>query len=701
MNKKENIPLNPSSQKVEKTNKPPLFKLFMNNSNRKLHLINNNTSNSKDSAKNNIKSDNINSNKNQENIMPLNLQLFSYKILEAKHNSTPELYFKKKLNILIKKKKSHLLADFNERALCDCQFREYLKRYYTYKETEERIPKYVGYYKNYLAFFCRPFFNGYFINKKMVKHMEKVAQIFYNENYADEKEEEEEEKPKKNEKNIIIFSKKILKEIDDVDVYTVVTSEAAMKQIQKMNSLVNKNNQQNSRNNNDLKIFDSNTMKNQNNNMEQIKIEELSIYDNSYRITPIKSSKLQRENINKSKSSREYSNKLDGKIEINTKEIISGLKNQDLIPSTTNSINLLIEEMESKDKGNNSKKIEEEKEKDVINNIPNNCIVIRGGKTTNHINININHLTIGQKILPLKEDQSNKKDKHHDGLVVIKSNNSKNKTIKKFRNINPDMEQKFSSEIKNEVNQEKEKEKEKEKQIKKNCVLTLPPPTHNILSRANSMINKKLNQIFPNTINNNNLKLNKNMKNQNFFKSGYNSGTVTNLNKYISYDKKKGNKSQQQLGKHTLYTNYYNGLSNLFKNINYMTSKASKNIILNTKAQGILSVERTRSTNSMKNKSKRVIYSSLHFNGSSLQLLNLKNNIGTTKNAEKRFLSHGREFIEYKIANNNDKIPLIKSRDNKNKPAKIGLKIKAKHLNFQKLLNPISKKIPRGRSTDK
>lgn len=216
------------------------------------------------------------------------------------------------------------------------------------------------------------------------------------------------------------------------------------------------------------------------------------------------------------------------------------------------------------------------------------------------------------------------------------------------------------------------------------------------------MINKKLNQIFPSTINNNNnLKLNKNMKNQNFFKSGYNSGTVTNLNKYISLDKKKGNKSQQQLNKHTLYINYYNGLSNIFKNINYMTSKASKNIIINTKTPGILSGERTRNTNSMKNKSKRVIYSSLHFNGSSLQLLNLKNNIGTTKNSEKRFLSHGREFIEYKMENNNDKIPLIKSRENKNKPAKIGLKIKAKHLNFQKLLNPIAKNLPRGRSTDK
>ena len=112
MNKKENIPLNPSSQKVEKMNKPPLFKLFMNNSNRKLHLINNNTSNSKDSAKSNYKSDNNNQNRKIEKIMPLNLQLFSYKILEAKHNSTPELYFKKKIKYFNQEEKIPFISRF-------------------------------------------------------------------------------------------------------------------------------------------------------------------------------------------------------------------------------------------------------------------------------------------------------------------------------------------------------------------------------------------------------------------------------------------------------------------------------------------------------------------------------------------------------------------------------------------------------------
>jgi hypothetical protein len=134
----------------------------------------------------------------------LNLKLFSYKILEAKHNSTPELYLKQTLNILIEKKKCHLIAYINESFIVNETLRDYLKRYYNYAETKERIPKYVSYYKNYLTFFCRPFFVDYSLNKKMVRHMEKVAQIFYNENYADEDKEEEEKNNKNKKKRKIL-----------------------------------------------------------------------------------------------------------------------------------------------------------------------------------------------------------------------------------------------------------------------------------------------------------------------------------------------------------------------------------------------------------------------------------------------------------------------------------------------------------------
>ena len=106
--------LSPKNQKEEKMMKQPLFKIFMNDSKRKLHLIKHNISNSKDSSKNyHFK------NNNKKKIHPkninLDLQLFSFRILEAKYNSTPELYLKRNLNILIKRKRCHFFANFNEK----------------------------------------------------------------------------------------------------------------------------------------------------------------------------------------------------------------------------------------------------------------------------------------------------------------------------------------------------------------------------------------------------------------------------------------------------------------------------------------------------------------------------------------------------------------------------------------------------------
>jgi hypothetical protein len=672
-NKRKRI-LSPKNQKGEKIMKQPLFKMFMNDSNRKLHLLKHNISNSKDSSFSN-QNENSDKKKIQHKNMHLNSQLFSYKILEAKHNSTPELYLKRTLNILIKRKKCHYVADFNERILSMCQLRDFLKRYYTIEETKERIPKYVSYYKNYLTFFCRPIFVSYITNKKMVRHMEKVAQVFYNENYAEE-EKDDKEKSKKKEKNIVIFNKKIKKEIEDGDIYTVVTSEAAMKQIQKMNNKVNKKIMDNPNSNNEKNVIE--------NNINPIKIDEISIYDNNYKITPIKG--------------------IDGNIEINTNEIISDLKNKDIIPQTTNSINLLIEELQSKEIKSDSNNIKPENNKEIIKNMHNNCIVIKGGKTTNNINININHLTISQKASSKKDDEPNIISNEN------KNNNPKNKYIKKFKNSNTNTKernnnQKSTNENKNELNTDKEKEKDKdkdkdkdkEKHKTKTFTLTLPPPSHNSLSRTNSVVNKNFNQIFPKTINNNNnIKQNIEIKSPSLLKNGYN-GTVTSLHKYISFGK--GNSSQNQIAKKTLYTNYSNRLSNIFKNMNYGTSKASKNInIVYTKNVGILSGERTRSISSMKNRQKRIIYSSLHFNGSNLHLLNLKNNIGTSKNSEHRSSSTDKRFAEFKMKK--DKIPLIKYKEEESKTSKKGLKVKAKHLNLQKLLNVFPKKSNKTRVTD-
>ena len=151
-----------------------------------------------------------------------NLPFFSYKILEAKYSSTPELYQQMLLNNLIIKKKTHYFAYLNEIAINTNTFKELLKRYYIKMESRERIPKYVSYYQNYLKFFCRPVFGDYKTNKKMVKHMEKVAQIFYNENYADE--DEQEQSRKHSTYNFKIFNKSAREEIDKNGDYTMVNT---------------------------------------------------------------------------------------------------------------------------------------------------------------------------------------------------------------------------------------------------------------------------------------------------------------------------------------------------------------------------------------------------------------------------------------------------------------------------------------------
>ena len=671
MNKNDKINkrnISPSNKKDDKNIKKPLFKIFMDENNKKkLHLIKNNINNSKDKQ--------YEENRSNNNNKPLNLQLFSFRILEAKYNSTPELYLKKILNILIKKKKSHLLAYFNELYIVNGTLREYLKRFYNYKEVKERIPKYVSYYKNYLTFFCRPFFVNYSLNQKMVKHMEKVAQIFYNDNYADEdKEEEEENKRKKENKYIQIFSKKITQDIENCDICTVVTSEAAMKQIQIINNKINKKiflkakKEKNEKRKDEINnIKNKNKIENNNNNKDNninpIEIEQLTIIDNDYKITPICFN--------------------DEFMDNKKMKIISELKNKEIkIPQTTNSINLLIDELDKKE--NNNKNIID-KEKEIINKINNGCIVIQGGKTTNNINININHITIGQKF-------ENDNNKIINGLASLKNNLNNNNNKKIIRKL------KSNSNIKDK-NENNENIIQYNKEKQKNS-LTLPPPSKNIIS--NNTLNKNYKKINPNTINNYNIKHIKETRNKSLLKNEYNNnGSITSINKYIKIGK--GNISNEQLfGKATIYTNNSNYLKNIFNFKNYDTIKISKNNIINIKNNGILSGERIRSISNMQKRPKKIINYSLHFNGGNIQLLNLKNNFVTNKNSDNILNNHiNKGIIDYKI--NNEKIPNIKKLEDfrNNKVLKIkDLNLKGKYLNLQKIIN-IAPKKSRNRSTGK
>ena len=370
------------------------------NSKKNDNFLNSSSKKNKSTNYGNNNTNKITSKKNK-NIYYNNLHFFSRKILEAKHSIIPELYFKIILNNVISKKRCHYSAYINELSINTNILTEQLKRYYTYEESKTRVPKYVSYYQNYLKFFCKPIFSDYFTNKKMVKHMEKVAQIFYNENYADE-EENGSNCIKQSKYSFKIFSKTINNEIDNYDNFTKVdndyTENIKILGIKKKNN----NNENNINYNNKLKFRNK----------------DLDLLENIYKITPIidinKNKKSENEN-QKNNISYNYEgdtknteidsfqkilNEISYKKKGKNKEHL--FKKSPLFPHNSSVIDyfngLSIMLFGKKKKGfinKNNSLNNKFKKKDKPNN--NNKII-------NNININIKHLTIGQKsINPLSE----------------------------------------------------------------------------------------------------------------------------------------------------------------------------------------------------------------------------------------------------------------------------------------------------------
>ena len=228
--KKKNLSPQNKIEQINFKTQTPLFRMFMdNNKIKKVHLARNTMNNSREETiKKTVRKMNITNNNN----IFYNLRIVSYKILEAQYNMTPELYTQKIIFNLIRNKKGHLLSYYHDTLLFDNSLREFLKRSYKYKESLDKIPKYYNYYKNYLKYFCHPIFVDYTINKKMVKHMEKHAQVFYNKNYAPNVNNNE-----NNELKFIIFNKRVIKDIEKV---TIITDNPT---ISKDNKIYGKNNE--------------------------------------------------------------------------------------------------------------------------------------------------------------------------------------------------------------------------------------------------------------------------------------------------------------------------------------------------------------------------------------------------------------------------------------------------------------------------
>ena len=500
-----------------------------------------------------------------------NLQYFCYKILEAKHSSTPEIYLQILLNNLIMKKKGHLLAYINEMAINTNILKELLKRFYYKEESRDRIPKYVSYYQNYLKFFCRPIFSDYYTNKKMVKHMEKVAQIFYNENYADDEGVEDSITHKKT--NFKIFTKAVTEDIENCDKITIVLH--TENNDRSKNIILN--NKINIKNSNDTKskainICINNKLNFNNNDFDLLeKIYKITpIYDNikknkfeeeckktemnSYKLiikeldhkkkVKCKESahkKINNKNNNNNKIMTHYSNIFD------YFKSLSGLlfvKRKNRLLYKNNSIN--IKHFKKKDK----KKFE--------NYDSNN------NKVINNINININQLTLGQKSLnPVSESNNNtlyKKGKRSmlrtrkNNSMILRDRSSKNPfgnlTSKNFENKKRTDSFKF--------------------------IL----PINGIIG-YNSSKNTKI----PNINSNSNIS---NTRNKSKLRGGsvgrVNNGCITSLHKY--------NKKSKNFGKMTIYTNNSNNIKNM-----YINSKKIRNSFNNN--SGIINFNSNNNHNSV------------------------------------------------------------------------------------------------------
>ena len=670
--------LTQKAKKDEKNTKLPLYKIFMDefsgNSNRKFHLIKN-----QKSYPNKISNKNDFYTNESNNRYCLKIKSYAYQILKNKYNCTPDLYEKNNLDILVSKKKCHYLANFNEMGYCTPILTEYLKREYNLKEVSTRIPQYASYYKNYLQFFCKPFFTNYIINKRMVKHMEKVAQIFYNENYADE--DENKEKSKNIKKMPKIFNKDVLTDIENGESFTYVNSEDATEQLYLINKKLKKN--ENLNKNQNKKEKNEQIEKN-GNNVRPIIIEESTIIESNYIITPIFEKDEFQQKLKNNKQilyDIDKSNKRNG----NTK-----------ISQSTSSIRLLLKEM-SKDKKENlflrnvkeindnpftfrningfispSNKINTnitntDKTK-AIKNLNNNCILIENGKTTNNINININNLTIEKKVIS-KKGNFNKiitnlrelNNMNNDNILKktitkFKYKDSTNNSLLKLKERNSKKLINIKSNTESAPNNTKNQSIKPKTRLKKNELLTLPPHAINILPNFQTNHTQKYSKVIPSTL----AYQVKKTRNQSIFKLGFNSGSTSNIYKHrkINYPSSDSNK----YGRLTIHGNEKINLKNILSNNN-----------------NLLSGQRTKNENNdIIRKPKKIFTSILHLNkGGSEPFFNLKNKLDAYKNSENGIISP---------LNNKKKDILISKMKIKE------LKLKEKQLNFQKIMNFVPSK---------
>ena len=115
--------------------------------------------------------------------------------LKHKYQNDPSQYNDMIINNLIKTRSCKLVTVIKECMIFDYS-EEFLKRYYLVKESYDRIPKFVNYYKNYLKFFCRPTFRHSTLNDVVQHYGEVCAEMYYNKNYGKKSKKSKDKKEK-------------------------------------------------------------------------------------------------------------------------------------------------------------------------------------------------------------------------------------------------------------------------------------------------------------------------------------------------------------------------------------------------------------------------------------------------------------------------------------------------------------------------
>lgn len=106
------------------------------------------------------------------------------------HNVTIEQYQLFIVNNLLHNTPCRLVATFKDNMIND-YMEEFLKRIYKNKESQERIPKYAKFYKNFLLLFCKPTISDLLLNEIIKKYCEEKAEEYYRKKFPEDNLESE------------------------------------------------------------------------------------------------------------------------------------------------------------------------------------------------------------------------------------------------------------------------------------------------------------------------------------------------------------------------------------------------------------------------------------------------------------------------------------------------------------------------------